>query len=110
MANFIQDCITNKCKVDQIDEYVHNWHEGDSELSLVEYLGMTEEEYSYYIKNSNNLNEIIFNRKKQYRVALRIKTNAGMMDCKRALDACDYDLDKAAIRLAEYFRSGKILF
>ena len=33
-----------------------------------------------------------------------------MMDCKRALDACDYDLDKAAIRLAEYFRSGKILF
>ena len=54
MANFIQDCITNKCKVDQIDEYVHNWHEGDSELSLVEYLGMTEEEYSYYIKNSKH--------------------------------------------------------
>lgn len=49
MANYIQDCITNKSKVDQIDEYVHNWHIRDSELSLVEY-SSSEEEYSLYIK------------------------------------------------------------
>ena len=104
MANYIQNCITNKCKVNQIDEYVHNWHDGDSKLSLIEFLGMTKEEYSLYIESYQNLNQIIFERKKIYCHDLRRKTGYGLMDCKKALDACNYDLDKAVIRIAEYFK------
>lgn len=44
---------------DEIDDFVDIWHEGDSEIPLHEFLGMTEQEYSLWIKDASFLNEII---------------------------------------------------
>lgn len=39
---------------------------------------------------------------------LRIKTNSGMMDCKKALERTNGDIDKAEIYLYEMKKSGKL--
>jgi len=37
---------------ESIDDYIDEWHEGDSELPLHEYLGMTLEQYSFWVKTT----------------------------------------------------------
>ena len=38
--------MTNK----EIDDLIDEWHEGDSDLELYEYLGMTFEEYAKFVE------------------------------------------------------------
>lgn len=37
-------------KESAMDDYIHEWHNGDSELELHEFLGMTEDEYKVFIE------------------------------------------------------------
>ena len=59
MCNFIQDCLTGDALLDEIDDYVDNWHQGDSDLSLHAYLGMSWEEYAAWLKSPDNLTYIV---------------------------------------------------
>lgn len=44
MSNFIQNCLAGKSLLEDIDDYVDQWHESDSEIPLHVYLGMNHEE------------------------------------------------------------------
>lgn len=59
MSNYIQNCVNGVSRVDEIHDYIEQWHESDSNLTLFEYLGMTESEYIDFIADESNLIEII---------------------------------------------------
>jgi len=45
-----------------INDYIEQWHTSDSELPLSEYLGMTEYEYTCWLKDPATLNNILIAR------------------------------------------------
>lgn len=46
MKTFIQKCADGEALLEEIDDYIDSWHEGDGEdLDIHEYLGMTEEQH-----------------------------------------------------------------
>jgi len=59
MSNFIADCIQGDALMTDIDNYIDSWHDGDSELSLHEFLGMSRKEYALYLEDEIYLASII---------------------------------------------------
>lgn len=53
--NFIQACLDGEATVFEIENYVEYWHENDIDISLREFLGLTEYEYVEWGKNSNSI-------------------------------------------------------
>lgn len=59
MSNFINKCLSGDAFLDEIDDYIDEWHDGNSNLLLNEFLGMTEEEYNYFAMDEDVLPFII---------------------------------------------------
>jgi len=67
MSNsFIEKCINGDASLDEIDDYIDEWHDSDStnDLELHEFLGMTWEEYSLWAVKPKFLAWIINARRK----------------------------------------------
>jgi hypothetical protein len=58
-ARFIDLCVRGKAVPAEIDDFVELWHQGKSGLQLHEFLGMTLEEYSAWVRNPDLLPRII---------------------------------------------------
>lgn len=43
--NFVLDCLEEGLFIDEIDDYVEYWHTHETNMSLCEFLGFTDEEY-----------------------------------------------------------------
>jgi hypothetical protein len=66
MSNsFIEKCINGDASLDEIDNYIDEWHDSDStnDLELHEFLGMSWEEYSLWAVKPSLLAEILNHRK-----------------------------------------------
>ncbi len=61
--SFIARCLQDELLTEEIDDWVEQWHQSDSELPLAEYLGMTEEEYNAWLLDDAILPYIIQARK-----------------------------------------------
>jgi hypothetical protein len=59
MSNFIHDCIIGDAGLEDIDNYVDIWHDGDSASPLHHYLGMTETEYQVWVARPEALAFIV---------------------------------------------------
>ena len=59
MSNFIIDCINGDALMEDVNDYIDKWHDGDSSLSLHEFLGMTDKEYMLFVEDENYLGSII---------------------------------------------------
>ena len=59
MSNYINDVINADAILDEIDDYIEKWHDSDTDCSVFEYLGMTEEEYFLWVENDFFLKYII---------------------------------------------------
>ena len=59
MSDFIKKCISGDAVLGDIDNYIDQWHEGDSDLPLHEYLGMTKREYALFIEDETYLAYIV---------------------------------------------------
>jgi hypothetical protein len=57
--NFILKCCKGLTNHTEIDDYIHEWHEGNSELPLYEFLGMTENHYKIFVVKPEELKNII---------------------------------------------------
>ena len=67
MSNsFIEKCINGDASLDEIDDYIDEWHDSDStnDLELHEFLGMSWEEYSLWAVKPKFLAWIINARRK----------------------------------------------
>lgn len=59
MSNFIQNCLTGDASLDDIDDHIDKWHDGDSELLLHTYLGMNRDEYAAWVESPDTLTHIV---------------------------------------------------
>ena len=56
---FVELCLTGEASIDQIDDSVDAWHADPEGRSLHDYLGLTEEEYSLWLRAPNALPRIL---------------------------------------------------
>jgi len=63
--SFIEKCINGDASLDEIDNYIDEWHDSDSDINLElhEFLGMSWEEYSLWAVKPSLLAEILNHRK-----------------------------------------------
>ena len=60
---FMDICLNGKALLDEIDNFVDDWHDGDSGEDLHDHLGMSWEEYSCWAKNPDLLPHIVAARR-----------------------------------------------
>jgi hypothetical protein len=65
MSNFIQNCLSGDALLEEIDDYVDMWHDGDGKQSLRDFLGLNEKEYSLYVRDEEMLGQIVAARHKE---------------------------------------------
>ena len=61
---FMGRCLSGTALVDEVDDYVDQWHEGDSQVSLKDYLGMSQFEYATWVEKPDSL-KFLLNRRKR---------------------------------------------
>ncbi|WP_155591868.1 hypothetical protein [Lysinibacillus cavernae] len=61
---FIDACLTGDVLLEDIEDYIDEWHESDSDEEIYEFLGMSLEEYGLYVENDYILKTIIHCREK----------------------------------------------
>ena len=62
---FVAKCTRGEVLLEEIDDFVDAWHEGDYDEGLHEFLGMTLREYSLWVADVNMLSFIVTARKEQ---------------------------------------------
>ncbi len=65
--SFIEKCINGNASLDEIDDYIDAWNDGDSdtEIELHEYLGMSWKEYYIWAIKPSFLAEIVNTRNQE---------------------------------------------
>jgi hypothetical protein len=58
-SSFVSDCINGKASWHMIDDYIDKWHQSGTDQSIVEYLGITSEEYSCFVKDHSSIEDTI---------------------------------------------------
>ena len=58
-GKFIDLCMQGSALPDDIDDFVDEWHDSNSEVSLSEYLGMSSDEYESWVHAPDTLHSII---------------------------------------------------
>lgn len=61
--SYINACLSGIAAIDDIDAYIEYWHTHDTRTSLTDFLGMTREEYSRWLKSGTGLEDILHARK-----------------------------------------------
>ena len=56
---FVDLCLEGKILLDEIDDFIDQWHETPQRRELHDYLGMTQEEYSLWLRVPDALSYII---------------------------------------------------
>ena len=66
---FLDLVLEGRAQIDEIDDFVEGWHEGESAVDLSDYLGMRTEEYSLWLENPEMLEVICSARRRQQPLA-----------------------------------------
>jgi hypothetical protein len=61
--NFVSAALSGRASVDDLDDYIDEWHDSDATLSLHEFLGMTWDEYRTCTERPEALRYILAARK-----------------------------------------------
>lgn len=103
MSNFIQMCVNGDVLMDEIDDFVDQWHEEDSDVPLHAYLGMTRLEYKLWLADTAVLPYIITARKERRKVGELIEAIEALPLAARA------DSPKSAARLYRWLAQEGML-
>jgi hypothetical protein len=76
-AKFIEACHEGDALLEEIEDYIDEWHDSDSEEEIYEYLGMTIDEYGLWVENDAMLKTIIYSRELGIPVMDFIKNTSG---------------------------------
>ncbi len=63
--NFVSMCANGKLLLDDIDDFIDEWHESDSDEEIYEYLGMSQQEYRLWVHDPDILSFIVTARSQQ---------------------------------------------
>lgn len=68
MKTFVDAYLNNEVKVEQIDDFIDNWHKNrDIKIPLAEYLGFTEQEYAWWVREDDILLYILAYKEIQHK-------------------------------------------
>jgi hypothetical protein len=59
VSNFIQECLSGTAGLTDIDTYIEQWHQCNSDKPIHDFLGLTSYEYSLWVENPKVLSEIV---------------------------------------------------
>lgn len=59
MKTFMDKCLSGESSPEEIDDHIEEWHTGNSNKELHEYLGMTRGEYVLWFDRIMDLKKII---------------------------------------------------
>ncbi|MGJ9460469.1 hypothetical protein [Oceanobacillus sp. CF4.6] len=59
---FMEACLQGEALLEEIDDYVDEWHDSDSDEEIYDYLGMTIEEYGVWVEDDSMLKTIFYSR------------------------------------------------
>ncbi|WMX57434.1 hypothetical protein [Peribacillus sp. R9-11] len=59
---FMDACVQGEALLEDIDEYIEEWHESETEEEIYDFLGMTLEEYGIWVENDFMLKTIFYSR------------------------------------------------
>lgn len=74
-ADFMSLALNGQVLIDEIDDFVDAWHDGDSDLELSEFLGMTLEEYSLWASDGSMIDLILLARKNAISIKKAVNDN-----------------------------------
>lgn len=60
---FIELCLKGEVKIEDIDDFVDQWHDSEVPESLQVYLGMDDQEYGLWLTRPDRLSEILSSRR-----------------------------------------------
>jgi hypothetical protein len=72
---FMDACLQGEALLEDIDEFIDEWHESDSNEEIHQYLGMTFEEYSLWVEDDSLLKTIFYSREINKPVLEMIRAN-----------------------------------
>lgn len=59
MSTFLELCLDGKARPEDIDDFVSQWHDAETEKSVSSYLGLTKAEYALWMRNSDSIHIIV---------------------------------------------------
>jgi hypothetical protein len=61
MQTFVERCLIGSATPDEIDSYIDRWHDSDigTEIPLHQFLGMSDQEYSLWLRDPNAIQAIL---------------------------------------------------
>ncbi|WP_022821695.1 hypothetical protein [Hymenobacter norwichensis] len=68
MSNFVRDCLNGDALLDEIDDYIDQWHDGDGNEPIYNFLGLTEKEYSMWVQKPDILPFLVTAHKENSKV------------------------------------------
>lgn len=63
MSDFMTKCLNGDVMMDEIDDFIDDWHENPRNLELHQFLGMKEDEFQIWLSEADLLPYIIHARK-----------------------------------------------
>lgn len=87
--NFVQLCLDGRVLLDEIDDFVEQWHNAADDILLHDFLGMTKHEYELWVVNPNILPYIIAARHDNMSVEELLNTNSGLPMAARSIKEND---------------------
>ena len=103
LGTFVERCARGELLLEEIDDFVDEWHDEDYEEELHEYLGMTLEEYSLWVADPDVLPFIVTAHIEQKSVA------DVLYELERLPLAARSDQPDKAMRLMKWLRKkGKL--
>lgn len=63
MSNFVEKCLSGDALLDEVDDYVDEWHEGGGRRPLHSFLGMKRSEYELWVTDPDILPFIVTARR-----------------------------------------------
>src|SRR4051794_22038204 len=71
---FIDLCLAGEAFLDEIDDYVDEWHESETTQKIWRFLGMTRDEYALWVERPESLRVIVDAHRRQVSVADLLST------------------------------------
>jgi hypothetical protein len=59
MSNFIQNCIRGEAFLSEVDNYIDQWHNSETDMPLHTFLGMSKQEYALFVQDEIYLTSIV---------------------------------------------------
>ncbi len=87
MSNFIEQCLLGEVLMEEIDDYVDQWHESGNDMPIHKFLGMKRSEYSLWLSDPDMLPFIICAHRENKGVDLVIEEFNALPLAARSTDA-----------------------